>query len=71
MPHMLQCSLLLLRSVSQPLVNDPSQFPQPELQVSRRHIPVEHVAMALAREQVVRHPPQLERVLRRVSQPLG
>jgi hypothetical protein len=60
----------VLSGVSQPLLSLPSQLPQPLLQVSMRHVPVEQVAVALVREQVTPHPPQFVSVLSGVSQPL-
>jgi hypothetical protein len=43
---------------SQPLLALPSQFPKPELQLEIAQLPVEHVAVAFAREQPTPQPPQ-------------
>jgi hypothetical protein len=69
-PHMPQFVAEVLRSVSQPLLSLPSQLPQPLLQEAIWHVPVEQVAVALAREQVTPHAPQFMSVLSGVSQPL-
>jgi hypothetical protein len=40
------------------------------MQEAMRHLPVEQVAVAFAREQVTPHPPQFVSVVSGVSQPL-
>jgi hypothetical protein len=67
MPQLLRS---VMRFVSQPLLSLPSQLPQPALQEAIWHIPLEQVAVALAREQMNPHAPQFVSVLRFVSQPL-
>jgi hypothetical protein len=56
---------------SQPLAPSPSQSEKPLLQLAMAQVPVPHVAVALAREHVTPHWPQLLVVLMAVSQPLA
>jgi hypothetical protein len=58
------------REVSQPLAWLPSQLPHKESQLTMRHWPVAQDSLAWARLQVFPQPPQLESVVRSVSQPL-
>jgi len=67
-PHAPQF-MSVLSGVSQPLLSTPSQLPQPLLQEAIWHVPVEQVAVALVREQVVPQAPQFVSVLSCVSQP--
>ena len=62
--------VVVFRAVSQPLGSLPSQLPEPELQELIAQLPVEQVAVALVRLQVVPQVPQLVVVFREVSQPL-
>jgi hypothetical protein len=68
-PHPPQL-LVVVRLVSQPLVEMPSQFPQPELHALIWHDPVAQVAVAFVRLQAVPHEPQFVSVVRLASQPL-
>jgi hypothetical protein len=60
----------VVRERSQPLVELPSQLPQPELQETSVQVPPEHDSTALGRSQRVLHAPQLSSVASEVSQPL-
>ena len=62
--------VVVFRAVSQPLGSLPSQLPEPELQELIAQLPVEQVAVALARLHAVPQAPQLVVVFREVSQPL-
>jgi hypothetical protein len=61
---------LMLRLVSQPFAEFPSQFPQPALHEPMSHEPEPHVAVALAREHPTPQPPQFASELSGDSQPL-
>lgn len=63
-------SVSVLMRVSHPLASMPSQLDQPGEQARIEQLPAAHVAVALAREHVVPHSPQLLSVLRGVSQPV-
>jgi hypothetical protein len=67
-PHAPQL-LLVVSEVSQPLVALPSQLPHPLLHVPRVQVPVEQLAEAFVRVQVVPQAPQLLLVVSEVSQP--
>ena len=65
-----QCAVVLSGD-SQPLVPMPSQFPNPALQATSAHAPVEQDSEALGRSQTAPHAPQLARLCRNTSQPLA
>lgn len=68
LPHAPQCSLLVARVVSQPLVAAPSQLPKPAMQVPIPHTPPRQADEAFAGEtQVFPHAPQFETVVRRLT----
>jgi hypothetical protein len=69
-PHAPQLTVVR-NEVSQPLPSRPSQFSKPALHVEVTQLPVEQLAVALARMHVVMQPAQLVSVLSGVSQPLA
>ena len=68
-PHAPQLVSVVV-GVSHPLASLPSQLDQPGLQLRMLHEPEPQVAVALVREQVVPHAPQLVRVVSATSHPL-
>lgn len=70
-PHAPQFATLICVFTSQPFAASPSQLPNPELQVPRAQLPDAHDSAALARSQTAPQVPQLDRVVRLVSQPLA
>jgi hypothetical protein len=69
-PHAPQL-LRVFSCASQPFASLPSQLPHPASHVRIAHVPLEHVAVALAREHVVPQPPQLLSVLSCSSHPFA
>lgn len=57
--------------VSQPFAGSPSQLPQPALHVPSVHVPVAQDSLAFGRLHGTPQPPQLESVLKDVSQPFA
>ena len=71
LPHVPQFETLVCTFVSQPLEAVPSQFPNPVVQDSIWHEPVEHVALAFASAHATPHPPQSASVVSDFSQPFA
>lgn len=69
LPHPPQLLTLLPVLVSQPLLASPSQLPNPTVQSTSSHTPVEQLAVALARAHCTPQAPQSLVVRRLVSQP--
>jgi hypothetical protein len=70
-PQAPQFATLICVFTSQPFAPAPSQLPNPELQVPRTQLPDAHDSAAFARSQTAPHVPQLDSVVRLVSQPLA
>lgn len=68
-PHALQFWALVFKLVSQPLAAAPSQLPKPVLQLATAQLPELQLAVALASEQALPHPPQCVVVFSFCSQP--
>lgn len=60
-----------MRLVSQPSLTEPLQLAQPLVQLMTAHVPLAHVALALAGAHTDPHAPQLVVVFNRVSQPFA
>lgn len=58
-------------ATSQPFAGSASQLPKPTLHEETPHAPVAHVAVALARAQMLPHVAQLVSVVSAVSQPFA
>lgn len=56
-------------SVSHPLLDEPSQLPNPAAHAPSVQVPALHVSEAFGRSQTALHPPQLVSVLMSRSQP--
>lgn len=61
----------VVNEVSQPLVSMPSQFANPLLQEAVAHVPLRHVALALARAHAMPQPPQSTVLRSDVSHPFA
>jgi hypothetical protein len=70
-PQAPQFATLIWVFTSQPLALSPSQLPKPEEHVPSTQLPDAHDSAAFARSHTAPHAPQLESVLKLVSQPFA
>jgi hypothetical protein len=68
-PHAPQFAVLIWVLTSQPLLEVPSQLPNPALHVPSAQVPDAHDSDAFAKSHTAPQTPQLESVVRLVSQP--